>query len=134
MILGQEVQLRDFSSLDLRFIPYFKSGERVEVVWKEGYEDYTGHGSRTEGRCGRFYVSMSTGWRPIFIQLLKRNSSGGVGILTDAVEDIRGLGTYLYDNYLNAQFRREKFEAEWQKWEDQKSFLKPPVIEPCMLV
>jgi len=85
---------RDLSSLDERFTPYYNSNERVEVVWKEGYEDYTGFGLKTEGRVGRFYVGRSTGCRPIYIMLLKRNSSGGAGILSSAVESIRGLEIY----------------------------------------
>lgn len=59
----------DYSELDKRFEKYYDSRERVEVTWKPGYEDYTGYGTRTEGRKARFYVGKSTGWVPIFIQL-----------------------------------------------------------------
>ena len=120
-------QLRDYSSLDKRFIPYFKSAERVEVVWKDGFEDYTGYGCRTNGRVARFYVSMSTGWRPVFISLLQRNSWGGGSILVDAVQDIRGLGTYLYENSSFAHLRATKFEAEKKLYEDNKAVFQPPM-------
>lgn len=85
---------KDFSGLDERFTPYYESGERVEVVWKEGYEDYTGYGIKHEGRVGRFYVGRSSGWRPVYLSILRRDSIGGAAILSSAVESIRGLGIY----------------------------------------
>jgi hypothetical protein len=56
----------DTSRLDPIFTPYYQSGERVEVTWKPGFEDYGGYGSRTEGHKARFYVGKSTGWKPIY--------------------------------------------------------------------
>ena len=84
----------DYSDLDERFEKFYDSGERVEVVWKDGYEDLTGYGCRTDGKKARFYVGKSTGWKPIFLQILRRDSSGGSAILSCAVESIRGLGIY----------------------------------------
>jgi len=88
---GHEI---DLSELDPRFTPYYESGERVEVVQKDGFEDYTGYGCRTNGKVLRFYVGKSTGWKPIYLMIFKRNSLGGGAILSCAVESIRGLGTY----------------------------------------
>ena len=82
----------DYSEIDPRFVPYLDSGERVEVTWKPGYEDYSGYGCRTDGRKARFYVGKSTGWKPILLQIQTRRSSGGEAILSSAVESIRGLG------------------------------------------
>ena len=90
-IMGHEL---DLSDLDSRFTPYHYSGERVEVTWKEGFGDYTGYGCRTEGKKARFYVGKSTGWKPIYLMILKKNSTGGGAILSCAVESIRGLGIY----------------------------------------
>ena len=84
----------DYSSLDERFTRYYESGERVEVTWQEGMEDYTGYGCQTEGLKARFYVGKSTGWKPVYLQILRRDSSGGASILSSAVESIRGLGIY----------------------------------------
>ena len=84
----------DTSDLDPRFRPYYESMERIEVTWKPGFEDYTGYGSRTEGRKARFYVGKSTGWRPVYIRIYSRRSAGGAAILYSAVESIRGLGIY----------------------------------------
>ena len=84
----------DYSKLDERFTPYYESGERVEVEWKEGFGDLTGYGARTNGMKARFYVGKSTGWVPIYLELLTRNSIGGAAILSSAVKSIRGLGTY----------------------------------------
>jgi len=85
---------RDCSDLDKRFEPYYNSRERVEVEWKEGLEDYTGYGNLTEGKKARFYVGRSTGWKPIYLQILRRDSIGGAAILSCAVKNIRGLGIY----------------------------------------
>ena len=86
--------LRDLSDLDERFTPYYNSGERVEVVNKEGFEDLGGYGARTDGKKARFYVGISTGWKPIYIQIYRRDSMGGQSILSCAVESVRGLGIY----------------------------------------
>ncbi len=82
---------RDFSNLDPRFTPFYESGERIEVEWKKGFEDYTGYGCRTEGKKARFTVGMSTGWKPIYLIILKSNSFGGGSILYSAVKSIRPL-------------------------------------------
>lgn len=81
------------TDLDPRFEQYYKSGERVEVIWKEGYEMNMGY-SRDNGRVSRFYVGRSTGWRPIYLMILRRDSIGGMAILSDSVEHVRGLGIY----------------------------------------
>ena len=33
-------ELRNLSEIDERFTQYYNSKERVEVEWKEGFEDY----------------------------------------------------------------------------------------------
>lgn len=81
----------DFSELDERFTQYYKSGQRVEVEWLEGYEDYSGYGARTDGKKARFYVGKSTGWKPVYLQIYARNSSGGQAILSSAVKSIRAI-------------------------------------------
>ena len=85
---------RDFSELDTRFTEFFDSQERVEVTWKPGFGDYTGYGARSDGHKARFYVGRSTGWKPIYIMLLRRDSICGGSILSDCIESIRGLGIY----------------------------------------
>lgn len=87
----------DCSCIDERFEPFYDSGERVEVEWKDGYGDYTGYGCRTEGKKARFYVGKSTGWKPVFLQILRRDSWHGPAILSEAVESIRGLGIFKYE-------------------------------------
>jgi len=85
---------RDNILLDERFTEFHLSGERVEVTWKQGFEDFTGYGSRTNGKKARFYVGRSTGHKPIYLQLLRRDSISGQAILSEAVESVRGLGIY----------------------------------------
>lgn len=84
----------DYSDLDKRFERYYDSGERVEVEWKEGFEDFTGYGNKSNGKKARFYVGKSTGWKPIFLMILTKRSLGGTTILSTAVKSIRGLGKY----------------------------------------
>ena len=86
----------DYSLIDTRFEKYYDSKERVEVTWKDGYEDYTGYGLRSNGKKARFYVGKSTGWKPIFLQIYSRRSYGGCAILSSAVKSIRPLGIFKY--------------------------------------
>lgn len=81
----------DFSELDERFTPYYQSGQRIEVEWLEGYEDYTGYGAKTEGKKARFYVGKSTGWKPIYLQIYSKRSTGGQAILSSAVKSIKAI-------------------------------------------
>jgi len=85
------------SDLDQRLTPYYESGERVEIEWLEGFEDFTGYGCRTEGKKARFYVGKSTGWKPVYLQILRRDSLGGAAVLSSAIKSIRGLGIYRHN-------------------------------------
>jgi hypothetical protein len=85
---------RDYSDLDSRYAKFYESGERVEVELEEGWEMYVGHGCVTNGRKLRFYVGRSTGRKPIYLMILKRNSSGGMGVPTSGVKSIKGLGIF----------------------------------------
>ena len=87
----------DYSDLDNRFEKYYYNKERVEVTWKKGLEDFSGYGAKTNGRKARFYVGRSTGWKPIYLQIYNRVSIGGAGILSSAVESIKGIGIYKYN-------------------------------------
>jgi len=92
--LHQSGRDMNYSRLDERFTKYYDRGERVEVTWKPGFEDFGGYGARTEGRKARFYVGKSTGWVPVFLQIYRRDSLGGQQIFSSAVESVRGLGVY----------------------------------------
>lgn len=73
----------DTSSLVDIFTPYYKSKERVEVTYQSGEKE-------------RFYVGKSTGWKPVYLAIKKRNSWGGIGVSrAENVKSIRGLGIYL---------------------------------------
>lgn len=56
---------KDFSSENLfdKFIPYYKSGERIEVTF-------------SSGEVKRGTVSVTTGWKPCFLLMLRRDSIG----------------------------------------------------------
>ena len=81
----------DNSKLDGRFTYAYNNNLRVEVTWKKGWEDWTGYGNRTEGRKARFLVGKSTGWTPIYLMILQRNSHGGAAICSKGIESIRTL-------------------------------------------
>ena len=51
-------------NLDERLTPFYKSGERVEVIEPDGTKN-------------RFWVGKSTGWKPCYLEIKKRNSYGG---------------------------------------------------------
>jgi len=87
-------QQRDFKDLDKRFTPFYESGERVEVVYKKGYENFIGYGCRTNGLVQRFYVGRSTGIKPIYLAIQNRKSSGGAGLMSAGIVSIKGLGIY----------------------------------------
>lgn len=83
----------DESDLDPRFHQFYKTGERVEATLKDGHAMLVGYGRRTDGRVLRFYVGRSTGSKPIYLMILKRNSYGGMAIPSESIESVRGLGT-----------------------------------------
>lgn len=98
MEAGQEhfKKTREFCPLELSpiFQSYYQSKERVEVVWKEPYQIYSGYGCKTDGKKGRFYIGRSMGWLPIYLQLDNSRSISGPGLDADMVQSIRGLGVY----------------------------------------
>lgn len=59
----ERCKLRDLSGLTTQLIPYH--GARVEVV-------------TTYGETRRFWVGMSTGWRPCHLEIHNTRSTGGM--------------------------------------------------------
>ena len=56
----------------------------------EGLEGWRVEVVTTYGETRRFYVGRSTGWRPIHLEVSRRNSSGGMGA-EKAYESVRKL-------------------------------------------
>jgi len=79
---------------DCEIEKFNQSGERVEICWKKGWEDWAGYGQRTNGRVARGYIGKSTGWIPIYLLLLKSNSYGGRSLCHTGIKSIKGLGVY----------------------------------------
>lgn len=69
--------------LDPKLERFYKSGERVEVTYTDGAKE-------------RFYVGKSTGWKPVYLEIKRRDSHGGGMIMLndEAVQSIRGTGVY----------------------------------------
>lgn len=66
-------------NLDERLTPFYKSGERVEITYKNGEKK----------RC---YIGKSTGWKPCYLEISRRDSSGGGSVYFPEDATIRGLG------------------------------------------
>ncbi len=75
------LRIIDTSELDSRLTPFYKSGERIEIEYKDGAKE-------------RFYVGRSRGWKPVYLEIKKRNSLGGETVYLENVQAIRGLGIY----------------------------------------
>lgn len=90
MIDGHEL---DESDLVAVLTPYYVSGERIEVTYTEDMGD----SRMNDGRSERFYVGKSTGWKPIYLKIKTRTSSGGLPFgdyEAERIERIVGLGVY----------------------------------------
>lgn len=85
---GYCVDCWDGSDLDLRFEPYYRSGQRIKVTYKDG----------VEVRC---YVGKSTGWKPVFLAILRRNSVGGSDLLNSFVDKIEVVKGNRFDDLSN---------------------------------
>jgi hypothetical protein len=65
----------DSSDLAQKFVPAYKSGERIKVKFTSG-----------EVRTGT--VGVTTGWKPVFILMLTRRSHGSSYVLDNTAEII----------------------------------------------
>lgn len=88
------VHKMDYSVLDASplLAAAWAAGERIEITWKSGWGMNPGRNGKT--RC---YVGKSTGWKPCWLMILRRNSSGGSMLDMHGVKSIRGLGIYKGD-------------------------------------
>ena len=70
----------DTSDLNENFIPYFESGERITVKF-------------SCGEIKRGTIGISSGWKPIFLLMLRKDSVGSSYTITkkDEIKIIGGL-------------------------------------------
>lgn len=68
----------DPSALSKKFIPFYESGQRIEVKtpW---------------GKLERGYVGVTTGWKPSFLLVHRRNDRGSSTLLSDEYEIVKTL-------------------------------------------
>lgn len=66
----------DESELAPKFVKYYESGERIEVDFGDGF--------RKRGTIGK-----TTGWRPCFLLMLRRDSIGSVYTLSEKDEIVK---------------------------------------------
>lgn len=69
-------------TFDQTFESWRRLNKRIEAINAPGWEDLTGYGSITDGRKNRFYIGKSTGFVPIYLEILKSNSYGGAALST----------------------------------------------------
>lgn len=72
------------SDLAPQFIPYYESGQRIEV--KQPYKDEPNL---------RGYVGIATGWKPVFILLSKSNSHGSSEILSAKYKIVKTINKFI---------------------------------------
>jgi hypothetical protein len=60
----------DYSDLAKNFIPFYENGRRVEVQFKSG-------------EIKRGTIGITTGWKPVFLLMLRKNSIGSSYTLCD---------------------------------------------------
>lgn len=84
-VLERDVRtVKDTSELDPRFAEYHRNGQRVEVAYDDGTTE-------------RFYVGISTGWRPVYLKIKNTRSMGGEALgryEREHIASIRGLAKY----------------------------------------
>ena len=68
----------DTSDLNENFIPYFESGERVTVKF-------------SYGEIKRGTIGISSGWKPIFLLMLTKRSSGS-SYTINKLDEIKRIG------------------------------------------
>lgn len=78
---GGTLRVIDYSNLDSRLTPYHETGERVEITYKNGEKI----------RC---YVGMSTGWKPVYLEIKNSRSTGGAALPTREIVSIRRIGKH----------------------------------------
>jgi hypothetical protein len=87
---------RDHHYWELNYDPFFEYAKqnhiRVEAHNYPGYEDYTGYGGRTNGKINRFYIGRSTGFIPIYLEILTNRSTGGSALFVPAKKYARSFG------------------------------------------
>jgi len=75
-----------YKGWDLNYNLFFEHAKdnnlRVEAINHKGYENYTGYGNRTDGKINRFNIGRSTGWIPIYLEILTNRSTGGGALFT----------------------------------------------------
>ena len=63
--------------------------QRVKITYKDGFGEVGGYSNvMEEVFC---YIGKSTGTTPIFLDIRRKNSSGGCGILTQCISKIEVL-------------------------------------------
>lgn len=81
MTPSQKKELVDVPNRDPLLHPFLESQERVEIELQSG----------EKLRC---YIGRSTGWKPIYLIIKRRDSTGGVPISSKEIKSIQGTGIY----------------------------------------
>ena len=75
------LKLYNNSDLDERFREFYRTGQRIRVTYSWNEKE-------------SFYVGKSTGWKPVWLAIKNKNSSGGSALFSDSIVSIEPLKTY----------------------------------------
>ena len=64
--------------------------DRVRITYKKGFEDFSGYHDKT-GLIHTCFIGMSTGTKPILLEIHNIKSNGGGGLLTDCIRKVETL-------------------------------------------
>ena len=85
---AEKEKARDNSDLAPSLQRFCGTDVRVEITWKHG-GNFFGYGRYSDGKKGRGRIGRSTGWKPVYLLLLRSDSSGGMAVTEDEIESVR---------------------------------------------
>jgi hypothetical protein len=65
------------------------SNHRVEIAWKEGYENLGGYGAGCDGKRARYWIGRSAGSSPVLLGLHTRRSIWGEALSVNMIASVK---------------------------------------------
>lgn len=86
---GKEIEFSKLTPEHIKEALYNALSERkrVKITYKKGYEDFMGYHDKT-GLVHSAFIGISTGTKPILLEIRNENSSGGPALLTSKIKKV----------------------------------------------